>query len=308
MPLDPQAQSVLEMLSALGARPLHVMSPGEARQATARLAKLGGRPAPVQRTEDRTVPGPAGPIPVRVYTPPGSGPFPALVYCHGGGWVTGSIATHEPICRALAHGAGCAVVSVDYRLAPEHKFPAAVEDCYAVTRWLADNGAALGLDPARLAVGGDSAGGTLATVVALWARDRGGPALACQLLIYPITDYMPDLPSRLKNGYFLSNADVAWAWKHYLTSAAEADDPSAAPLRAADLTGLPPAIILTAEFDPLHDEGNLYADRLRAAGVPTVLARYDGMIHGFVSLAGVIDQGQAALAQAAGDVRSAFAA
>jgi acetyl esterase/lipase len=308
MPLDPQAQSVVEMLSALGARPLHVMSPGEARQATARLAKLGGRPAPVQRTEDRTVPGPAGPIPVRVYTPPGDGPFPALVYCHGGGWVTGSIATHEPICRALAHGAGCAVVSVDYRLAPEHKFPAAVEDCYAVTRWLADNGAALGIDPARLAVGGDSAGGTLATVVALWARDRGGPALACQLLIYPITDYMPDLPSRLKNGYFLSNADVAWAWKHYLTSAAEAADPSAAPLRAADLTGLPPAIILTAEFDPLHDEGNLYADRLRAAGVPTVLARYDGMIHGFVSLAGVIDQGKAALAQAAGDVRSAFAA
>jgi acetyl esterase len=308
MPLDPQAQSVLDMLSALGARPLHVMSPDEARRATARLAKLGGRPAPVQRAEDRTVPGPAGPIAVRVYTPPGSGPFPALAYFHGGGWVTGSIATHDPICRALAHGAGCAVVSVDYRLAPEHKYPAAVEDCYAVTRWLAENGAALNVDPARLAVGGDSAGGTLATVVALWARDRGGPALSCQLLIYPVTDYMPDLPSRLENGYFLSNADLEWAWRHYLSSAADATDPSVAPLRAADLTGLPPAVIITAEFDPLHDEGNLYADRLRSAGVPTVLARYDGMFHGFVSMAGVIERGKAALDQAAGDLRAAFAA
>jgi acetyl esterase len=308
MPLDPQAQSVLETLNAFGARPLHVMSPDEARRATARLAKLGGRPAPVQRTEDLCVPGPAGPIPVRVYTPPGRGPFPTLAYFHGGGWVTGSIATHDPICRALAHGAGCAVVSVDYRLAPEHKYPAAVEDCYAVTRWLAESGAALGVDPARLAVGGDSAGGTLATVVALWARDRGGPALACQLLIYPVTDYMPDFPSRLENGYFLSNADLEWAWHHYLPSGADAADPSVAPLRAADLAGLPPAVIITAEFDPLHDEGNLYADRLRSAGVPTVLARYDGMVHGFVSMAGVIERGKDALDQAAGDLRAAFAA
>jgi acetyl esterase len=306
MPLDPQAQSVLDHLTGLGARPYHTMTAAEARRAMAGFAKLGGRPAAVHRIEDRVIPGPGGDIPVRVYTPSPGGPLAALVFFHGGGFVTSSIATHDPLCRALAHGAGCVVVSVDYRLAPEHRFPAAVEDCYAATQWVSCNAAGLGIDPTRLAVGGDSAGGTLAAVVARWARERGGPPLAFQLLIYPITDYMPDLPSRKSYKYLISVPDLAWVWGHYLRSAADGADASVAPLRAADLRRLPPALVITAEFDPLRDEGELYAARLREAGVPVELARYDGMFHGFVSMAGVIDQGKHALARAAAALRSAL--
>ncbi len=306
MPLDPQAQAVLEHLAGMGARPYHAMTVAEARRAMAGYAKLGGRPAPVQRIEDRGVYGPGGTIPVRLYVPASGPPFPALVFFHGGAFVTGSIATHEPMCRALANGSGCVVISADYRLAPEHKFPAAVEDCYAVTCWAAENAAALGIDAGRIAVGGDSAGGTLAAVVARWARDRGGPPLAFQLLLYPVTDYLPDLPSRRENRQPISNDDLVWVWRHYLNAPEDGTDPSAVPLRAADLRGLPPALVLTAEYDPLRDEGNLYAERLQAAGVPTTLVQYDGMTHGFLSLAGVIDRGKAALAQAAAALRSAL--
>jgi acetyl esterase len=306
MPLDPQAQAVLEHLAALGARPFHAMTVAEARRATASYAKLGGKPQPVHRIEDATVPGPGGPIPLRTYTPAGKGPFAALVFFHGGAWVTGSIKTHDPFCRALAHGAGCLVAAVEYRLAPEHKHPAAVEDCYAVTRWVANHATELNVDPLGLAVGGDSAGGTLATVVARWARDRGGPPLVCQLLLYPVTDYLPDLPSRRQLNYLISNPDLVWAWGHYLTHPSQATDPDVAPLHAASLSGLPPALVVTAEFDPLRDEGELYAARLREAGVPTTLIRYEGMIHSFLSLAGVVDRGQTALAEIAALLRAAL--
>jgi acetyl esterase len=306
MPLDPQAQSVLDHLAGLGARPYHTMTAAEARRAMAGFAKLGGRPAAVHRVEDRTIPGPGGELPIRVYTPFSGGPLAALVFFHGGGFVTSSIATHDPLCRALANGAGCVVVSVDYRLAPEYRFPAAVEDCYAAAQWVSANAAALGIDPTRVAVGGDSAGGTLAAVVARWARDRAGPPLAFQLLIYPIADYLPDLPSRREHKYLISEPDLVWVWGHYLNNATEGADPSVAPLRAADLRRLPRALVVTAEFDPLRDEGELYAARLREAGVPVDLTRYDGMFHGFVSMAGVIDQGKLALARAAAALRSAL--
>jgi acetyl esterase len=306
MPLDPQVHTLLDYLSGLGARPLHAMSPAEARRATANFAKLGGRPASVHCVEDRRIPGPGGDVPVRVYVPATGGPFPALVYFHGGGFVTGTIATHDPLCRALARGAGCVVVSVDYRLAPEHRFPAAVEDCYAATCWVAAHAAALSADPTRLAVGGDSAGGNLAAVVARWARDRGGPPLIFQLLFYPVLDYLPDLPSRREHRYIISEADLEWVWGHYLHSHAEGTDPNVAPLRAADLGGLPSALVMTAEFDPVRDEGELYTTRLREAGVPVELVCWDGMVHGFVGMAGVIERGKDALAMAAVALRSAF--
>jgi acetyl esterase len=309
MPLDPQAQALLDQMAATGAPPLHAQSVEEARQAVAAFAQLGGDPEPVSRVEDRKLPGPDGAIPVRIYTPAGSGPFPLLVYFHGGGWVLCDIETHDPVCRNLANAARCIVVSVDYRLAPEHKFPAAADDCYAATQWVVNNATLINGDPDRVAVGGDSAGGNLAAVVALMARDRGGPALAFQLLVYPATDYYtPGTPSYQQNadGYFLTRDDMVWFWNHYLNGAADAANPDACPLRAASLAGLPPALVITAEFDPLRDEGEMYSARLRGSGVAAELARYDGMIHGFFSMAGVLEQGRNALALAAAQLRTAF--
>ena len=306
MPLSLKMRAVLLVARLSGGKPLNELPVAEARRATVMRVGKSRAAAPVAGIADRVIPGPAGDIPIRIYTPEGVGPFALLVYFHGGGFVVGSIDGADMICRALCHGAGCIVVSVGYRLAPEHTFPAAPDDCLAATRWAAGHAAELGADPARLAVAGDSAGGNLAAVTALRMRDEGGPPLRGQLLIYPVADYhTPPTPSYLANadGYLLTRAMMIWFWGHYLNHAGEADDPHAAPLRAPDLAGLPPALVITAEFDPLRDEGERYAERLRLAGVPTALSRYDGMIHGFLLLADLFEESRRATNEASAWLR-----
>ena len=309
MPLDPQAQAFLEQLAATGAPPLHELSVAEARQVIVALFGTQGDPEPVGAVEERTIPGAGGEMPTRIYMPHGTGPFPVLVYLHGGGWVIGNLEAYDATCRALTNAAGCLVVAMEYRLAPEHKFPAAPEDCYAATCWVAANAAAIGGDPRRIAIGGDSAGGNLTAVVAQMARDRSGPALVYQLLVYPVTNYGYDTASYRENaeGYLLTRDAMVWFWNHYLRSTADGNNPLASPLRANDLRGLPPAMVLTAEFDPLRDEGEAYAIRLQEAGVPVTLKRYAGTIHGFFSLGAVLDQGKQAMADAAAALRTIFA-
>ena len=251
-----------------------------------------------------------GEITVRAYSPDGPGPHPALVYYHGGGWVIGDLYTHDGLCRSITNAARCAVLSVDYRLAPESKYPVAVEDSYAALLWIVANAERLGIDRRRMAVGGDSAGGNLATVMALMARDRTGPRLALQVLIYPVTDHDLDTRSYRENatGYILTREGMRWFWNHYLASEAQGREPYASPLRAASLAGLPPALVITAEYDPLCDEGEAYAARLRDAGVPGTLTRYPGMFHGFVRLTNVLDKARTALDEIASSVQKAFAA
>jgi acetyl esterase len=288
-------------MPALGSLPVP-----ETRQAFAGIAAFGGPPEPLAKVELRRIPGPSGEIPLRIYTPEGTGPFPGIVYFHGGGWVIGTLDTHDGVCRQLAKRSGAVVVSVDYRLAPEHKFPAAPEDCYAATLWVAENAAKIGADARRLAVGGDSAGGNLAAVVSLMARDRAQPKIAFQLLIYPVTDYSYDTASYRENadGYLLTKDSMVWFWNHYLRSAGDGAQPYASPLRARDLKGLPPAMVVTTEFDPLRDEGEAYAERLRQAGVPVKLKRYDGLIHGFFMMTGFFPHALQAVDEAAAEIRA----
>ncbi|MFQ5665439.1 MAG: alpha/beta hydrolase [Candidatus Binatia bacterium] len=309
MSLHPQVHRLLEQFTAMGAPPLNTLSPPDARRAAAALASLHGAGEPVAKVEDGTITGPAGQLPVRIYTPAGNGPFPALLYFHGGGWVIGDLDTMDGPCRVLTNAAGCVVVSVGYRLAPEHKFPAAMEDAVAATQWVTAHAGSLNADPARVAVGGDSAGANLAAAVALATRDRGELPLAYQLLVYPVTDAACDTASYRENadGYLLTKDMMLWFWHHYLRSDADRCDPRASPLRARSLRGLPPALVITAEFDPLRDEGEAYAARLRDAGVFVQHTRYDGMIHGFFGMASVLDTARAALAEAALALRSAFA-
>lgn len=298
MPLDPQARAVLEQMAAAGIQPPHTLSVAAARQALIERRRLtAGAPEPIAHVADRSIPGPGGPLPIRIYRPAAAAPLPTLVYFHGGGWVLGSIETHDGICRALANAGACQVVSVEYRLAPEHRFPAAVEDAYAASAWVAANAAELGAAPDRIAVGGDSAGGNLAAAVCLMARDRGGPRLAFQLLLYPVTSFAFDTPSYLENaeGYMLTRADMRWFWQHYLPDEAAGRSPYASPLQAENLRGLPPALVVTAEFDPLRDEGEAYAARLQAAGVPATLRRYEGLIHGFLGMTAAIERARTAL-------------
>ena len=308
MPLDPQAREVLDQLEAMGLPPMHTVSPEEARiNGKARPRAPGPEVATV---EDRSIPGPGPDIPVRIYTPSGGGPFPGLVWFHGGGWVVGDLDTADGNARHLAVAAGCVVVSVGYRLAPEDKFPAAADDCYAATQWTAKNAASININPVRMAVGGDSAGGNLAAVVSLMARDRGGPSLVFQLLVYPVTarDFGTASYRENANGYLLTQDSMRWFWDHYLKSEADAANSYAAPLAAQDLTGLPPALIVTAEFDPLRDEGEAYGRRLQAAGVPAKNSRYDGMVHGFFGMLGALDKGKQAMSEASAALRSAFSA
>ena len=260
--------------------------------------------------EDRLIPGPGVDIPVRIYTPAGSGPFPILVWFHGGGWVVGDLETADPTARHLTVGAKCVVISVDYRLAPETKFPGPADDSYAATVWAAQHATRLNGDPSKIAVGGDSAGGNLAAAVALMARDRGGLSLAFQLLVYPVTARDFDRSSYRQNaeGYGLTLDAMRWYWDHYLQHPEDASNPYAAPLVAENLKGLPPALVITAECDPLRDEGEAFAKRLQAAGVPTTYSLYDGMIHGFFGMTAVLDKGKQAVAEACAALQQAFAA
>jgi len=307
MPLDPQAQAFLDQMEALNAPALNTLTPEDARKAFEMMAELLElKPEPIAKSEDRMIPGPGGQIPVRIYTPEGNEPFPVLVFFHGGGFVIGSIELYDEFCRELANGAGCMVVSVDYRLAPEHKFPAAVEDCYAATEWVAENAKAIGGNPALIAVGGDSAGGNLSAVVAQMARDKGTPSLVFQLLIYPATDFVHETQSSRENtDFFLTKDDMVWFGSLYLRSETDGSSPQASPLLAEDFSGLPPALVITAEFDPLRDEGEAYAERLSQAGVDAVCTRYEGMIHGFISLP--FEQGKKGRREAIAALRSAFA-
>lgn len=309
MPLDPQTKALLDLMAALNAPPLSEQTPEQVRVGIKLQRELVPvEPEPVAQVVNRTIPGPAGEIPVRVYTPAGSGPFPALVFFHGGGWVICDLDTHDGLCRSLCNGAGCVVVSVDYRLAPEHKFPAAPQDCYAATQWVAGHAAEINAIPGKLAIGGDSAGGNLTAVVAQMARDQGGPRLDFQLLIYPATDFAFDGPSIRENaeGYFLTRDDMIWFTNHYLNSDEDKKNPLASPLLAVDLRGLPPALVITGEYDPLRDEGEAYGRRLKEAGVPVTLSRYDGVIHGFLSIEPLTDKGKRAKEECAQALRAAF--
>lgn len=309
MALDPQAKALIDQLAAANGPKLHSLSAPDARRLTANMFKVPADKAElVFKIEDRKIPGPGGSIPIRIYTPEGTGPFPVLVFIHGGGWVICDLDSHDAPCRMLTNRVGCVTVSVDYRLAPEHKFPAGVEDSFAATKWVAEHAKELNVDPNRLAIGGDSAGGNLSAVVAQLARDAGGPKIAFQLLIYPATEPGQDTYShKTFTDYFLTREDIAWFWSQYLNSPDQRKDPRVAPALCKSLKGLPPAFIITAEFDPLRDEGEAYGKRLREAGVEAAVKRYDGMIHGFVSMFTVLDQGKQAIEDSADALKKAFA-
>ena len=306
MPLDPQLQAMRDQRERDNVPPLYAMSLADARAADlASIQASGGEPEPVTEVTDLTIAGPGGELPLRLYRPASGRPRPALLYFFGGGWVLGTIDTADGVSRSLANSSGALVVVPGYRLAPEHPFPAAIDDCYAALRWVAGHAAEIGADPARLAVGGDSAGGNLAAAVALRAR-ADGPALAGQLLVYPNTDQLADDESmRAADDPFLFNRrSVAWYRQHYLASPADAANPLASPLRAESLAGLPPALVITAEYDPLRDQGEAYARRLADDGVPVELRRYQGMVHGFFTMAGTVAASRAAIAQAASRLRA----
>jgi acetyl esterase len=307
MPLGQQEQAFIDQLAAAGGRGFHEMEVAEARQAILQLFQVEN-PEPVAKVEDRTIPTPTGDLPIRLYTPEGDGPLPVLVFFHGGGWVVGNLESHDATCRALANAAGCITLAVDYRLAPEHKFPAAPEDCYEATKWAVLNAAALGGDPQRVAVGGDSAGGNLAAAVALMSGDRGAPSLAYQLLLYPVTNHSFDTESCKQNGedYLLTKDSMVWFWDHYLENDEAGNAPYASPLQAKYVNSPPPGLVITAEFDPLRDEGEAYGKRLQDAGADIKISRYDGTIHGFFSFFH-LDAQKKALAEVAEELKAAFA-
>jgi acetyl esterase len=310
MPIDPNAAALIEVLEQHFPRlERGVTSAPEARA----VAKQLPRPTevePVARVEDRTVPGPAGDIPVRVYRPADDGATrPGVVYFHGGGFVICDLDSHDGACRRLANAVDAVVVSVDYRLAPEHRWPAAADDAFAATAWVAAHADELGVDGDRLAVAGDSAGGNLTAVVAQMARDRGGPVLAFQLMIYPVTDLSATRSEHVSqtenaSGYFLTVDQMEWYREQYLGGDADGEEPYASPLKAGSLVGLPAACVVTAEMDPLRDEGEAYGRALRAAGVPVALHRAPGMFHGFFNMDAVLDGSKEAQRVAFGALRA----
>jgi acetyl esterase len=308
MALHSQAKAFLDQLADNPFDNMGAMTPEVFRSAHGPIGKLGGPPEDVYRVENRTIPGPAGPTTVRIYTPVETTPLPALVWFHGGCFVAGTLDMEDSPCRALANAANCVVVTVNYRLSPENKIPAAVEDAYAATTWVVTNGRGMGIDPERVAVGGHSAGGNLAAVTAQIARKRGSPPLAFQLLVLPMTDCTARTSSRRENasGYLLTADMLDWSTRQYLRSEAEGKTPEASPLLAEDFKGLPSALIITAEYDPLRDEGEQYAEKLRQAGVAVRVRRFDGAIHAFFILGGVMEQGKQAIQEAGEALRRAF--
>jgi len=305
--LDTNVRSLLDLLAASGQPKLWDLTPPDARKMALQLTAMVEGEKAIGKIENRTLPGPAGPLPLRIYTPSAANDEPSggIVYFHGGAWVFGDLDTHDAMCRALAHETGCRLVSVDYRLAPEHKFPAAVDDACAATEWIAAHAAELGIDPAYLAVAGDSAGGNLAAVVCQKAKGSG-IGIALQVLFCPVTDIAADNQSRREfaEGYFLEGPLMTWAGNHYLPTGVDFNDQRLSPLRAADLSGLPPAHIHTAGFDPLRDEGKAYADALARAGVKVHYVCHEHMIHHFYAMAGAIPYAQTALKAVGADIKA----
>nr|HET7859179.1 alpha/beta hydrolase [Caldimonas sp.] len=315
--LHPDARALLDLIEERKLPAMHTLTPGDAR-AFYRDRRFFTQPeAPeVGAVVDTRCEGPHGAIPLRIYRPRGAGAsptqarsLPALVYYHGGGWTIGDLDTHDVLCRELCNGAGAVVVAVDYRMGPEHRFPAAVDDCVAATSWVHRQASELGIDPARLAVGGDSAGGNLAAVVAIAARDAGTLPIAYQLLIYPATDMRRGHPSHTENGtgYLLTTETIGYYHDHYIADPAHDLDWRASPLLHPDLSRLPPALVLTAGFDPLRDEGLDYADRLVAAGNRATYVCFERQIHGFITMGKVIDEANAAVALCAGELARVLA-
>jgi acetyl esterase len=305
VPLHPQAQKFLEMMAEAGGPPLSEMTVEQARAMPALLGELVGKGPECMSVRDIEIPGPAGAIPARVYEPVADPPG-TVVYYHGGGWVIGGIETWDCVLRMLANESGARVVSVDYRLAPEHPFPAAVEDAYAAAKWVSEELA--GGKP--LAVAGDSAGGNLSAVTTLKARDGGGPDIALQVLIYPAvdTDLTREHYAQYEgHNYFLNTPDMVWFWNHYSPNEADRSHPDAAPLRAESLAGLPPAYVIIAEYDPLKAEGLEYAARLEEEGVPVTVATYDDQMHAFFTMPNILDAGNASIAAAGAAIKDAFA-
>ncbi|HTV94987.1 MAG TPA: alpha/beta hydrolase [Steroidobacteraceae bacterium] len=310
MPVDPLFQSLLDMPAMQLAPPPPGMSAAMLRAAMRALPAPVVTPPPIHAIRNVTVPGPAGSLAVRLYYPSAAARLPLIVFFHGGGFVLCDLETHDPLCRSLALESGAVVASVDYRLAPECRFPGPLEDCYAALGALVRQGREHGVDSSRLAVCGDSAGGNLAAAAALLVRERGGPRLRHQALLYPVLDAACETASmaELSVGYMLSRAVMQWYWNCYLSQPADAANPLASPLRAESLAGLPPATVVTAEFDPLRDEGERYAERLRSAGVPVTARRYLGMIHGFASMPYITPVADRAIADVARDLRESLEA
>jgi acetyl esterase len=311
MSLDPLLKNFLAQLYAQPGPKMWEFTPAEARQAFALMMQfVAPKDVVVDRVDDLRAAGPNGDIPLRSYTPPGTGDarLPVLVFFHGGGFVIGNLDTHDGLCRVLCRESGARVIAVDYRLAPEHKFPAAVDDAYAALCWIAANADRLGVDSKRIAIGGDSAGAALATVAARIAKEKGGPELALQLLMFPPTDLAADTASRRNwaDGYFLDRLTIKWFFDNYLPQGTDLHDPRLSPLHAADIRGMAPVYLLTAAYDPLHDEGLAYATKLRESGVAVTVADYPNLVHDFIYLDAVLPQAREALRAAAHAVSDAL--
>jgi acetyl esterase len=310
MALDAIVKGLMDQMAANPQPKLWELAPAQGREMYRGMAAILEPPnIAIGKIDNIAMPGPAGQLKLRAYTPVAGGgaALPGLVYFHGGGWVIGDLDTHDALCRTLANETGARVIAVDYRLAPEHKFPAAADDAYAAVKWIEENASQLGVDPNRIAVAGDSAGGNLAAVVCLIAKQKGGPRIVHQLLIYPVTQWKADTGSMssFAEGYFLERKTMHWFFDQY-ASGADANDWRLSPLAAPDVSGLPRAYVVTAGFDPLRDEGKAYADKLNRAGVAAVYIDYPGMVHGFFNMSGVIPTAREAIADAAKAVRQAF--
>ena len=307
MALHPEYDALLKQLASTPGPAISELPVADGR-AMYRMMRPAAPALDVGSVQDRTIPGPAGAIPIRVYSPSGRGPFPILINFHGGGWVIGDLETADAVSREFCRRAGCVVVSVDYRLAPEHRFPAAVDDSYAATCWVAEHAAQFNGDPKRIAVGGESAGANLAAVVSHMARDRHGPVIEFQLLAYPVTAANFDTASYHANadGYLLTRATMEWFWDNYCPNIAERANPLATPLNAKNFAKLPAALILTAEYDPLRDEGEAYAAKLKSAGTTVECVRFDGLIHDFLAMSQQLTAVKPAMDKAVAGLRNAF--
>jgi acetyl esterase len=307
MPIDPQVEGLLTAMEAEGRPPIHTLSVAEARIGSEEIAALSGDRIEVGAVRDITIPVDGADVGARVYTPEGTGPHPIVMFFHGGGWVVCSLDTHDNIARAICRDAAAVVVSVDYRMAPEFRYPTAAYDCFAATKWVADNAPSLGGDASRMAVCGDSAGGNLSAVVSQMARDAGGPSITFAALIYPAVDMTAKGGSLDENaaGYFLETIGMEWFMGHYLSDEERAET-MASPLLHENLSGLPPCFVATCEYDPLRDEGEAYAAALKSAGCHVESKRYDGLIHGAANMTGVLDLGRQLVADVSSHLRSAL--